>query len=156
MVGVELRGHPLLRQRTDRPAVATGREAQVSAQHAIAIAFRRGEAGLDAFSDAAVAETLRDGRPEVRFTDDPSMDIAGVQAVFRMADGTSETLTIEAARGSPANPLTDAELEEKLTMLAARAGFSRPVGPLIDAIWQLDTLEDAGQVSQLAALAEGA
>lgn len=156
VVGVELRGHPLLRQRTDRPGVATGREAQVSAQHAIAVAFRHGEAGLDAFSDAAVAETLRDGRPEVRFVDDPTMDIAGVQAMFRMADGTSETLTIEAARGSPANPLTDAELEEKLTMLAGRVGFSRPIRPLIDAIWHLDTLQDASEVSLLAAATEGA
>jgi 2-methylcitrate dehydratase PrpD len=151
VVGVELRGNPFLRQRTDRPDVTTGREAQVSAQHAIAIAFKRGEAGLDAFSDAAVAETLRDGRPEIVFTDDPGMDIAGVHATFRMADGRVETVSIDAARGSPANPLTDAELEDKLRMLADRAGFSRPTQPLIDAIWSLDSAADAGAVSRLAA-----
>jgi 2-methylcitrate dehydratase PrpD len=33
----EITGHPLLRQRTDRPDVTTGRESQVSAQHALAI-----------------------------------------------------------------------------------------------------------------------
>lgn len=148
---VALRGHPLLRQRTDRPDVTTGREAQVSAQHAIAIAFKRGEAGLDAFSDAAVAETLRDGRPQIRFIDDDRMDIAGVHAIFHMADGSSETVTVDAARGAPDNPLTDAELEEKLTMLAGRAGFERPVQPLIDAVWALDTLPDAGAVPRLAA-----
>ena len=119
-------------------------------------AFRHGEAGLEAFSDAAVAKTLREGRPEVAFVDDPSMDIAGVHATFRLADGTAETLAVDAARGSPANPLTDAELEEKLTMLAGRASFSRPIRPLIDAIWQLDRLEDADAVSRLAAAAEGA
>ncbi|MGD8809775.1 MAG: MmgE/PrpD family protein, partial [Gammaproteobacteria bacterium] len=42
---VELTGNPFLQQRTDRPDVATGRESQVSAQHAIAIALRRGRAG---------------------------------------------------------------------------------------------------------------
>ena len=151
VASVELHGHPLLRQRTNRPDVTTGREAQVSAQHAMAIAFKRGEAGLDAFSDVAVAETLHDGRPQIRFIDDDTMDIASVHAMFCMADGSAETVSIDAARGSPDNPLTDAELEEKLTMLAARAGFSRPIRPLIDAVWTLDTLADAGTVSRLAA-----
>ncbi len=151
VASVELRGNPFLRQRTDRPNVATGREAQVSAQHAIAIAFKRGEAGLDAFSDEAVAETLRDGRPMVFFVDDETMDIAGIAATFRMADGSAKTVTVEAARGSPENPLTDQELEEKLTMLAARAGFAKPMQPLIDAIWRLDEAKDAGAVSRLAA-----
>jgi 2-methylcitrate dehydratase PrpD len=151
VASVELRGNPFLRQRTDRPDVTTGREAQVSAQHAIAIAFKRGEAGLDAFSDAAVAETLRDGRPALTFIDDAAMDIAGVHATFRMTDGTTEIVSIDAARGSPANPLTDAELEDKLRMLAARAGFTKPVQPLIDAIWSLDSAPDAGAVARLAA-----
>ena len=151
VASVELRGNPFLRQRTDRLDVETGREAQVSAQHAIAIAFKRGEAGLDAFSDEAVAETLRDGRPTRTFIDDETMDIAGVHATFRMIDGSAETVTVEAARGSPDNPLTDGELEEKLRMLAAHAGFAKPVQPLIDAVWRLDEAEDAGAVSRLAA-----
>ena len=45
VASVELRGNPFLRQRTDRPDVTTGREAQVSAQHAIAIALVGGAAG---------------------------------------------------------------------------------------------------------------
>ena len=79
------------------------------------------------------------------------MDIAGVHATFRMTDGTAETISIDAARGSPANPLTDAELEDKLKMLAVRAGFTKPVQPLIDAIWRLDSAPDAGAVARLAA-----
>ncbi len=51
---IKVTGHPLLRQRTDRPAVLTGRESQVSAQHAVAIALSTGRAGLEEFSDAAV------------------------------------------------------------------------------------------------------
>ena len=152
VTAVELSGNPFLRQRTDRPDVATGREAQVSAQHAIAIAFRRGEAGLEAFSDAAVAETLKEGRPALVFIDDAAMDIAAVRATFILADGSRETVEIEAARGSPGNPLTDAELEDKLRMLAERAGFQKPVQPLIDAIWALDQATDAGAVSRLAAV----
>src|SRR5579884_1192706 len=35
---VAVRGHPLLRERTDRPDVETGREARVSLQHSVAVA----------------------------------------------------------------------------------------------------------------------
>src|SRR6478672_1495481 len=41
-----VRGHPLMRERTDRPEVETGREARVSLQHSAAVAFLFGAAGL--------------------------------------------------------------------------------------------------------------
>ena len=46
IVRVTVRGHPLLRMRTDRPDVTTGREAKVSLQHSVAVAFLYGAAGL--------------------------------------------------------------------------------------------------------------
>jgi 2-methylcitrate dehydratase PrpD len=49
-------GHPLLRERADRPAVDRGREAQVSTQHSIAVTLLRGKAGLAEFADAAVQD----------------------------------------------------------------------------------------------------
>ena len=97
---VELTGHPFLQQRADRPDVATGRESQVSAQHAIAIALRRGRAGLAEFSDDAVAETARDGiRPTVRFIDDTRYDIEGVKVVLRMKQGAEHIVEITDTRG---------------------------------------------------------
>ena len=36
---VVVRGHPLMRERTDRPNVKTGRDARVSLQHTLAAAF---------------------------------------------------------------------------------------------------------------------
>ncbi len=152
VASIRLTGHPLLRQRTDRADVTTGRESQVSAQHAIAIAFRRGRAGLDEFDDAAVAETLRIGRPAVVFVDDGSYDIQAVNMTVEMRDGARLDVRIDAARGSPDNPLTDAELEQKLALLAGRAGFPQALRPLIDAVWGLDRITDAGDVSRLAAL----
>ena len=50
------RGNPLLLQRTDRPEITTGRESQVSLQHAVAAALVRGKAGLAQFTDACVAD----------------------------------------------------------------------------------------------------
>src|SRR5262249_37564082 len=51
---VAVRGNPLMLQRTDRPEPATGREAQVSLQHAVAAALLLGKAGLEQFTDACV------------------------------------------------------------------------------------------------------
>src|SRR6478735_3094715 len=51
---VRARGNPLLLQRTDRPDIKTGRESQVSLQHAVAAALVRGKAGLEQFTDACV------------------------------------------------------------------------------------------------------
>lgn len=147
---VELTGHPFLQQRADRPDVATGRESQVSAQHAIAIALRRGRAGLAEFSDDAVAETARDGiRPTVRFIDDTRYDIEGVKVVLRMKQGAEHIVEITDTRGGSVNPMTDADLNDKLAMLAEYGGFDQDVTALADALWSLDTAGDAGNIMAL-------
>jgi len=147
---VELTGHPFLRQRTDRPDVATGREAQVSAQHAIAIVLRRGRAGVAEFSDAAVAETARDGiRPPVRFVDDASYDIESVRMAIRTRQGATHVVEIADTRGGSRKPMSDADLVEKLVMLAENGGFDRDVRPLADAVWSLDTAPDAAALMEL-------
>ena len=48
---VVVRGNPLLAHRTDRPEISTGRELQVSVQHAVAAALVFGLAGIDQFTD---------------------------------------------------------------------------------------------------------
>jgi hypothetical protein len=57
-------------------------------------------------------------------------------------------LSQTAARGSDVNPMSDADLEQKLK--TAAASLSLDATPLIDAIWAVDTSTD---VSRLAALA---
>ncbi|MFT7577290.1 MAG: 2-methylcitrate dehydratase PrpD [Alphaproteobacteria bacterium] len=153
VASVELTGHPLLQQRANRPSVTTGREAQVSAQHAIAIALRRGRAGLSEFSDEAVAETARDNiRPPITFIDDASYDIESARIVIHTQSGTSHTIDIRDTRGGTVNPLSDADLNTKLKDLAAYGHFPRDVAPLADALWSLDQSQDAGTIMNLASL----
>ena len=150
---VELTGHPFLQQRTDRPDVTTGRESQVSAQHAIAIALRRGRAGLAEFDDDAVAETARDGiRPAVRFIDDDSYDIESVRMVVLTRQGKTHVAAVADTRGGSRNPMSDADLTEKLAMLADYGGFDRDVAPLADAVWSLDSAPDAAALMKLCTL----
>jgi hypothetical protein len=58
---------------------------------------------------------------------------------------------VESARGSSARPLSDADLERKLRDLVRYSGSKCDPAPLIDAIWSLDSSEDAGAIMALAA-----
>ncbi len=148
---VELTGHPLLRQRTDRARPRSGREAQVSAQHAIAMVLATGRAGLDEFSDASVADPRSTRLAErVTFRDDAAGSVDGVELVAHLRDGSQRSLRIDQARGSLAQPLSDAELEDKLRALCAWGGSGCAPQPLIEALWALEASADAGALMPLA------
>lgn len=151
VASVEVTGHPLLRERTDRPDVVTGREGQVSAQHAVSIVLLRGRAGLDEFTDEAVAETRRAGRPPFSFHDDPARGIESAELVVHTRAGGTLRKAVAAALGSAGNPLSDAELESKLCELARRVAFKGDARRLAETIWRIDELDDVGEVMRLAA-----
>lgn len=148
---VQIIGHPLLQERANRPNVTTGRESQVSAQHAIAIVLRHGRAGLAEFTDAAVTETARDNiRPHITFVDDANCDIESARVVIHAKQNAVHTIDIKDTRGGTVNPLTDNDLNAKLRALAEYARFTRDVAPLADALWSLDQAGDAGSIMKLA------
>ncbi len=148
---IELRGHPLLRQRTDRPGVSTGREAQVSAQHAVPMALLRGETGLSAFTDSAVQDpAVRALGGKLCFVDDPAVSVESVCVRLHLAAGRTVEQVTQVARGSLGKPLTDDELETKLRELCAYGGSACRPEPLIEAVWRLDELDDVSTLSKLA------
>jgi 2-methylcitrate dehydratase PrpD len=148
---VVVRGNPLLAVRTDRPDISTGRESQVSVQHAVAAALVTGNAGLDQFTDACVRDTrvlaLR-GKVEVE-RDDAFPTIAAAVEIIT-ADGTVHKLSQAAARGSDVNPMSDHDLEQKLRTAAAGWDPRYDATPLIAAIWALDASKDVAALAKLA------
>ena len=147
---VAVRGNPLLLQRTDRPEVATGRESQVSLQHAVAAALVLGKAGLDQFTDACVNDpAVKEMRRKVEVASDPAISTIAVEMDFWTKDGKKHSVSTQAARGSSANPLKDAEIERKLLDEAKSWRPGHDIRPLIDAVWALDK---SGDVSNLAAM----
>lgn len=148
---IEIVGHPLLRQRTDRADVRTGRQSQVSAQHAVAVVLTTGLAGLAQFSDDAVAQPRVQalGR-KVAFTDDDGLSIDAARVVVTMVGGQIRVASVDFARGCLERPLTDHELEKKLYELCRHGESDCEPGPLIDAIWSLDRANDAGALLSLA------
>ncbi len=147
---VVVRGHPLLAVRTDRPDIATGREAQVSVQHAVAAALVTGQAGLEQFTDACVRDPrVQALRSKVEVLRDESFSTIAASVEITTADGKVHRLAQAAARGSDVNPLSDTDLEGKLRMLAAGWDPHYDATPLIDAIWALDRSTDAGKLASL-------
>jgi 2-methylcitrate dehydratase PrpD len=148
---VVVRGNPLLAVRTDRPDISTGRESQVSVQHAVAAALVTGKAGLEEFTDACVNDprvlALR-GKVEVARDDAFSTIAAAVE--IATADGKVHKLSQAAARGSDVNPLSDQALEEKLRTTAAGWDSHYDATPLISAIWALDECTDVSALASLA------
>ena len=140
---VAVRGNPLLVQRTDRPNVATGREAQVSLQHAVAAALVVGKAGLGQFTDACVDHPeVRAMRQRIEVAGDPAISTIAAEVDLWTADGRKHSVSTRAARGSTANPLTDSDIERKLIDEARSWRADHDVRPLIDAVWTLDTSAD--------------
>lgn len=148
---VEVTGQKLLRDRTDRPGVKSGRESQVSAQHAVPVSLLRGRAGLAEFSDEAVNDPIiRALGEKVRFTVDDTMSIDAAKVTLHYIGAPSVTVFVEQARGSTGRPLTDQDLEEKCKVLSAQANADCDVDRLIRTVWEIDSIEDAGTLMALA------
>ncbi len=147
---VAIRGNPLLLQRTDRPDVASGREAQVSLQHAVAAALVQGKAGLAQFTDACVADpAVAAMRKRIAVAADPDLSTISADMEVWTRDGERHAVSTRAARGSAASPLKDSEIEDKLRTEAASWRKGHDVQPLIDAVWSLERLDDAAKLAAL-------
>jgi hypothetical protein len=145
-------GNPLLRERTDRIEPHSGREAQVSLQHCVAVVLSNKKAGLAEFSDACTIDpTLKLLREKVFIVDDDNYVIESALVTIYFQGGKILTQKTEEARGSFNNPLSDADLEKKLSDLVYFSNTSCDKELLIDAIWSLEKVSDAGKVIALAA-----
>jgi 2-methylcitrate dehydratase PrpD len=147
---VVVRGNPLLATRTDRPDIATGRESQVSVQHAVAAALLKGATGPDQFTDASATDpAIMAMRRKIEVVRDGAIPTVAAQVELWTTDGTRHALSTTASRGSPANPMSDRDIEDKLRTCASARRGGHDVAPLIDAVWGLERSSD---VSSLLAL----
>jgi 2-methylcitrate dehydratase PrpD len=148
---VVVSGNPLLSDRTDRPDISTGREAQVSVQHAVAAALVTGKAGLDQFTDACVRDAkVLALRSRVEVLRDTAFSTIAAAVEITTADGKTHKLSQPAARGSDVNPMSDRDLEDKLRVAASGWDPRHDIAPLIDAVWALDRSADVSKLASLA------
>jgi 2-methylcitrate dehydratase PrpD len=148
---IVVEGHSLLGERADRPAVTTGREAQVSAQHSVAAVLIHGKAGVEQFEDACVnsADVLA-LRKKVSVRELPGTPVEAARVTITLVDGRRLQSFVEAGRGTPKRPMSDSNLEAKVRELARYGRSGIDASPLIDAVWSLDSNPDAGAIMRLA------
>jgi 2-methylcitrate dehydratase PrpD len=145
-----VRGHPLLRERADRPLVETGREAKVSLQHSVAVALLQGAAGLAQYEDRCVADpAVRALRARVAVEEDESVPVEAALVTLRLTDGTSLAEHVRHGRGTPGRPMSDDELDAKVRELIA-SGAPRVDAPgLIAAIRAIPGEADSARIVRL-------
>ena len=149
---VSVRGHPLLRQRTDRKRPRSGSEAQVSLQHTAAVCLLYGKADVAEYTDARANEpAVKAFGDRVEVHDDPALPVEAIAVSLRTVDGRTLALEVPHAVGSLGRPMTDAQLEAKLRTHAAMNAPAVAADRLIDAVWALDRADDAATVARLAA-----
>jgi 2-methylcitrate dehydratase PrpD len=149
---IEVRGNPLLKERTDRPEAGNGRESQVSAQHAIAVALARGSCGVRDFSDEAVADpSVRAVRRRVAaVVADAGLSVDSIVLSVALQDGAVVEKRVDVPRGSLGRPLADAEIETKFRALAAFGSPSVDVERLLPALWSIGDSKTAAATIALA------
>ncbi|MEX0604136.1 MAG: MmgE/PrpD family protein [Marinobacter sp.] len=148
---VTISGYSLLRERADRPMVETGREAQVSAQHAAAVCLLYKSASLNEFSDEAVhRKDVLWLRKKVDVIVDEAAVAGAAHVVVQCADDTILEAKVTHARGDAERPLSDKDIEDKFRDLIVYGRSGLDPEPVIDAIWRLDQIEDVSDIMVLA------
>jgi len=137
---IVVRGNLLLSDRTDRPNISTGRESQVSVQHAVAAALVTGKAGLEQFTDACAHD------PEVLAAAQQGRSGARRGVLYRRGGSRDhhrrrhdpQAVAVGGARQRRSIRSATRVWRRKLRTAAARWDPRHDVAPLIDAIWTLD------------------
>ena len=142
IAAVTVQGSALLLARGDR-AVRNECDARVSIHHCAACALLLGTAGVAEFSEATVVRPdIVALRQKVRAELDASLPDGAARVDIQLLSGEKLGETVMAARGSLADPLSDADIEAKLRAGLRLGGADWDGEAVIDAVWRLDTLAD--------------
>lgn len=151
---VVLKVHPLVLNLTGKTDPQTGLEGKFSVYHAVAAALVTGRAGEQAFTDQAVKDpVIVTLRKKIIATVDPAIKADQVDMTVTLNDGRVLHQFIEHAVGSQANPMSDAQLEDKFTGLAEGILPAKQTRALMDLCWKAWDLKDAGDIARAGTIA---
>ena len=117
-------------------------EASSSIHYTAAVALQDGYVWLDQFEPARFADPgLHEfiaGRLEL--VRDPQLE--GVQAIVEvtLSDGRRHTLRCDAPKGSPENPMSDAEVQQKFRRAAAGRIAAGSIDAIVESVMRLEKL----------------
>jgi 2-methylcitrate dehydratase PrpD len=130
----------------------TGLDAKFSLTHGVAVALRS-RPRLDHFTDAAAVDpeiaALRD---VIDVRSDSTVGKRAASVTVELADGTVLTGVVEANKGTPDNPMSDADLAEKFTdNVASRLGAAAAAA-LLAALWTVEEVADFADLVRMTGL----
>ncbi|HZP37709.1 MAG TPA: MmgE/PrpD family protein [Methylomirabilota bacterium] len=150
IAAVECHVHPLAVKVAAIPAPRTGLEAKFSAAYCAALALDRGQAGEAEFSEPAAPDPGVLGlAARVQTVADPSLAIPEARMRVRLRDGRVLDEVVRAARGTPGQPVTREEVEEKFRRLSGVVLPPASIARLLDHLRSLATLPDAAALAAL-------
>jgi 2-methylcitrate dehydratase PrpD len=120
--GVSAFVHPRAIELANRRHPANALEGRYSLQHAAALAFERGSAGLTDFNDARVNDPeLAAWREIIEITPDRETRVGEARIALELKAGQRLEHAVRHPSGSPERPLNGSQLERKFMELALRA-----------------------------------
>ncbi|MFQ5691862.1 MAG: MmgE/PrpD family protein, partial [Nitrospinota bacterium] len=119
---IRLAVHPLVLELTNKTDPRTGLDGKFSIRFCAALGLIEDAAGARQFTDETVKRPdIRRVMERVRAAADPGLEVGQARAVLTTTDGRTLEYRVEAARGTPRNPLSQEDLEAKFRSLAEPA-----------------------------------
>jgi 2-methylcitrate dehydratase PrpD len=148
---IELKVNPLVLELTGKRTPQTGLEGKFSIYHCVAVALIQGAAGQKQFQDSVVRDPQVVAlRQRVFAAVDASIVPEQADVTIHLRDGRVLHKFIAHAIGSVEAPMTDAQLEAKFLDLVDGILSPAQAHRLIEACWNLEKLDDAATIAQLA------
>jgi 2-methylcitrate dehydratase PrpD len=110
---IDIAVHPDAIRVTGVEEPASGLMSKFSLRSAIALVVRNGAAGARQLEDAPETGNADDAIGRLAISSDAGLGRMAARGVVRSSDGRSETIDIPHATGTRANPMSDAQLDEK-------------------------------------------
>jgi 2-methylcitrate dehydratase PrpD len=124
----------------------------VSLHHWVSATLHRGSAGVDIMSEATVHDpAIMAFQDRISAVEGPGLNTDAAKMTVHLRDGRSLSVHIEHCQGSADNPMSDAQLAAKFTLLGEDVIGPERTRNLIALCRHLDELEDAGAIAREAA-----
>lgn len=150
VAAIDVRAHPLVPELTGKREPRVGLEGKFSIYHCAAIALLDGAAGPGQFSDGAVRRPEAvELRRRVRVSVEPGLKENQAEVTISLRDGRMLTERVEAATGTPQNPMSDDALREKVHDLVWPFMPLWKEQRLLELVDGLEKLADVGAIAEL-------
>jgi len=149
IIAVEVRVEPHAQYLMGKNDPQNGTQSMFSIAHGVTAGLLYGKAGPDQFSDNAVSDPkVKDLRRRVEVRPDPQCVSGQAKLTVHTKSRGALTSEVPIQKGFAANPLTDDDVKEKFLNLAEPVIGLKRAQRVIDLVYNLETIGDAGALAR--------